>query len=81
MGIFEFILMSFLILLAVAVVFVRDLLAAVIVFLVYSLIMAIVFTQLKAPDVALTEAAVGAGITTLLFIITIAKTTRREEDD
>ncbi|MCL0034512.1 DUF4040 domain-containing protein [Dehalococcoidia bacterium] len=73
--------MSFLILLAIAVVFVRDLLAATVVFLVYSLIMAIVFTQLKAPDVALTEAAVGAGITTLLFIVTIAKTTRREEDD
>ncbi|HAZ31485.1 DUF4040 domain-containing protein [Dehalococcoidia bacterium] len=81
MGIFEFILMSFLILLAIAVVFMRDLLAATVVFLVYSLIMAIVFTQLKAPDVALTEAAVGAGITTLLFIVTIAKTTRREEDD
>ncbi|MCL0060531.1 DUF4040 domain-containing protein [Dehalococcoidia bacterium] len=73
--------MSFLILLAIAVVFMRDLLAATVVFLVYSLIMAIVFTQLKAPDVALTEAAVGAGITTLLFIVTIAKTTRREEDD
>ncbi|MFW0858795.1 MAG: hydrogenase subunit MbhD domain-containing protein [Dehalococcoidia bacterium] len=72
--------MSFLVILAIAVVFARDLLAATIVFLVYSLIMAIVFTQLKAPDVALTEAAVGAGITTLLFIITIAKTTRREEE-
>jgi len=81
MGIFEFILMSFLVILAIAVVFMRDLLAATVVFLVYSLIMAIVFTQLKAPDVALTEAAVGAGITTLLFIVTIAKTTRREEDD
>jgi uncharacterized MnhB-related membrane protein len=80
MGIFE-ILLSFLILLAIAVVFVRDLLAATVVLVVYSLIMAIVFTQLKAPDVALTEAAVGAGITTLLFIITITKTTRREEDD
>jgi uncharacterized MnhB-related membrane protein len=80
MGIFEFILMSFLVILATTVVFTRDLLAATVVFLVYSLIMAIVFTLLKAPDVALTEAAVGAGITTLLFIITIAKTTRREED-
>jgi len=81
MGIFEFILLSFLVVLAIVVVFMRDLLAAVVVFVVYSLIMAIVFTQLRAPDVALTEAAVGAGITTLLFIITIAKTARREEDD
>jgi uncharacterized MnhB-related membrane protein len=81
MGIFEFILMSFLILLAIAVVVIKDLLAATAVFAVYSLIMAIAFTQLKAPDVALTEAAVGAGITTVLFIVTIVKTTRREEDD
>jgi uncharacterized MnhB-related membrane protein len=81
MGILEFILMSFLILLAIAVVVIKDLLAATAVFAVYSLIMAIVFTQLKSPDVALTEAAVGAGITTVLFIVTIVKTTRREEDD
>jgi uncharacterized MnhB-related membrane protein len=81
MGILEFILMSFLILLAITVVVIKDLLAATAVFAVYSLIMAIVFTQLKAPDVALTEAAVGAGITTMLFIVTIVKTTRREEDD
>jgi uncharacterized MnhB-related membrane protein len=80
MGILEFILMSFLILLAIAVVVIKDLLAATAIFSVYSLIMAIVFTQLKAPDVALTEAAVGAGITTVLFIVTIVKTTRREED-
>jgi uncharacterized MnhB-related membrane protein len=79
--ILEFILMSFLVILAITVVFMRDLLAAAVVFVVYSLIMAIVFTLLKAPDVALTEAAVGAGITTLLFVITIAKTIRREEND
>jgi uncharacterized MnhB-related membrane protein len=81
MGIAEFLLMSLLVVLAVAAVFMRDLLAATVVFMVYSLLMAIVFTQLRAPDVALTEAAVGAGITTLLFVITIAKTDRREEDD
>jgi len=33
---------------------------------------------LSAPDLALTEAAVGAGITTVLFIVAISKTTRRE---
>jgi len=80
MGIAEFLLMSLLVVLAVAAVFMRDLLAATVVFMVYSLLMAIVFTQLKAPDVALTEAAVGAGVTTLLFVIAIAKTDRREED-
>jgi uncharacterized MnhB-related membrane protein len=58
----------------------RDLLAAVIVFSVYSLIMALMWQRLQAPDLALTEAAVGAGVTTVLFVITIFKTRRREEE-
>ena len=74
------VLLCFLVLLSIIVVFARDLLVASIVFSVYSLIMAIMFTQLNAPDVALTEATVGAGISTILFVVTIAKTTRREED-
>ena len=74
------VLLCFLVLLSIIVVFARDLLVASIVLSVYSLIMAIMFTQLNAPDVALTEATVGAGISTILFVVTIAKTTRREED-
>lgn len=76
----DIVLLCFLVLLSIIVVFARDLLVASIVFSVYSLIMAIMFTQLNAPDVALTEATVGAGISTILFVVTIAKTTRREED-
>ncbi|ATZ61568.2 MAG: DUF4040 domain-containing protein [Methanosarcinales archaeon Met12] len=76
----DIVLLYFLVILSIIVVFTRDLLAAAVVFSIYSLVMAIVFAQLNAPDVALTEAAVGAGITTLLFIAAIAKTTRREED-
>ena len=64
---------------AVTVVALRNLLAAALVFSAYSLIMAILWTLLRAPDVALTEAAVGAGVTTVLFIITLYKTTTREE--
>jgi uncharacterized MnhB-related membrane protein len=59
---------------AVAVVTFKDLLAATIAFSVYSLVMSILWSMLRAPDVALTEAAVGAGVTTVLFIITIYKT-------
>lgn len=65
---------------AIAAVQSRDLLAAVIILSVYSFIMAILYTQLNAPDVGLTEAAVGAGATTLLFIIAIRRTSRREEE-
>ncbi len=59
----------------------RDLLAAVIIFSVYSLIMALMWQRLQAPDLALTEAAVGAGVTTVLFVVTIFKTRRREEEE
>ncbi len=75
----DLILMFFLIITALSVVFTRDLLAAAIIFSAYSLIMAIVWQQLGAPDLAITEAAVGAGVTTVLFIITISKTVRRED--
>ncbi|MBW6456052.1 MAG: DUF4040 domain-containing protein [Trueperaceae bacterium] len=57
----------------------RDLLAAVVIFSMYSLTMTLVWQHRGAPDVAMTEAAVGAGVTTVLFLITIARTTRREK--
>ena len=66
---------------ALLAVFARDLLAAVIIFSVYSLIMALMWQRLQAPDLALTEAAVGAGVTTVLFVVAIFKTRRREEEE
>ncbi|MFU0824439.1 hydrogenase subunit MbhD domain-containing protein [Clostridium sp.] len=73
MKIFSVIMIGFLIISAVSVSVVKNLLGAIIVFTVYSLIMAILWQQLNAPDVAITEAAVGAGITTLLFILTLKR--------
>lgn len=72
-------LLLFLVTTAAVAIRLRDLLAVAIVFSAYSLMMAILWTQLRAPDLALTEAAVGAGVTTVLFLITIFKTTRRED--
>ena len=71
MKIFSVIMMIFLIVSAISVSVIKNLLSAVIVFMVYSLVMAILWQQLNAPDLAITEAAVGAGITTLLFVITL----------
>ncbi|MBA5941923.1 MAG: DUF4040 domain-containing protein [Methanophagales archaeon] len=76
----DIILLCFLVLLSLITAFSRDLLAATVAFSIYSLVLAIVFAQLNAPDVALTEAAVGAGITGLLFVVAITRTTRWEED-
>jgi len=74
----DLLLMIFLVATAAAAIVLRDLLAAAVVFSAYSLMMAMLWTQLRAPDLAITEAAVGAGITTVLFIITIYKTVRKE---
>lgn len=73
MEVFTIIMITFLISSAIAVALVKDLLAAIIIFMVYSLIMAILWEQMNAPDLAITEAAVGAGITTILFVITLKK--------
>ena len=61
---------------ALATAVLRDVLGAIIAFATYSLGIAVIWVVLQAPDVALTEAAVGAGVTTVLFLLTIAKTVR-----
>jgi uncharacterized MnhB-related membrane protein len=58
---------------AVAAARTKNLLGAVIIFMVYSLMMAILWQRMNAPDLAITEAAVGAGITSILFIVTLRK--------
>lgn len=55
----------------------RDMLVAVIALAAISLMSALLFFFLDAPDVALTEAAVGAGVTSFLFVWFVRKTERR----
>lgn len=61
---------------AIAASTVRNLLGAVIIFTVYSFMMALLWQQMNAPDLAITEAAVGAGITSILFVLAIRKIKR-----
>ncbi len=58
----------------------RDLLYAVIATGVISLALTALFLVLQAPDVALTEAAIGVALTTIIFIITIRNTVRFEDE-
>ena len=82
MKIFEIVLLCCLIACAVSVCFVKDLLASIIVFMSYSLIMAVIWVLLQSPDLAITEAAVGAGVTSVLFFVTLKKIHAvRQEDD
>lgn len=63
----------FLIACAIAVCVTRDLLTSVIIYMGYSMIMSIIWITLESPDLAITEAAVGAGVTSLLFFLTLKK--------
>jgi multicomponent Na+:H+ antiporter subunit B len=73
-------LVAFVVLTGLATALLRDVLAAIIVFAAYSLGMALLYTLLLAPDVGLTEAVIGAGVTTVLLLLTIAKTVRPPDD-
>ena len=57
----------------------RNLVAVVMLLGLYSLLMALVWVVLDAVDVAFTEAAVGAGITTILMLAAVAQTSRQEK--
>jgi len=56
----------------------RDLLYAAVALAVLSLLLAVEFYLLRAPDVAIAEAGIGAAVTTAIFIIAIRATKRME---
>ena len=58
---------------AVAVLLLRNFLAALAAFSVVSLGLSVLFVILRAPDVAMTEAAIGAGLSTLLFALVLRR--------
>ena len=66
-------LLLMLIVCALAVSLTHNLLTSLIVYMAYSLIMAVIWMLLESPDLAITEAAVGAGITSVLFFVTLKK--------
>ena len=77
--VFEILLLLSLVGTALAVAFTKKNLSAVIIFTVYSLLMSIVWLIIKSPDLAITEAAVGAGITSLLFYIGLSQVDELKE--
>ena len=58
---------------AISVNLTKSLLHAVIVFMSYSSVMCLLWILMESPDLAITEAAVGAGISGLLFLLTLKK--------
>ncbi len=66
-------LLIFIIVCAISVSLTKDLLTSIIIFMSQSLAMSIIWIMLESPDLAITEAAVGAGVTSLLFFVTLKK--------
>ena len=77
--VFRVILLLLLITCAIAVNLTKDLLQAVVIFMSYSSIMCILWILMESPDLAITEAAVGAGISGILFLMTLKKVGQEEE--
>ena len=80
------VLLTSLIICAIAVSFSKDLLVSVVIYTAYGLIMSIYWLILESLDLAITEAAVGAGVTGILLFVTLKKihsihTTAEEKKD
>lgn len=58
----------------------RDLLRAVLKFVALGLLLAVAWVRLRAPDVAMAEAAVGSALTGALLLSALARMKRREAD-
>ena len=76
----EFIIILIVIISAIGALAVKDLLSAVILFGAYSFMMCLLWAIMGAVDVAFTEASVGAGISTVLFVAAVFQTSRRSKD-
>lgn len=81
MTIFRLILLTGLIVCAAATALTKKPMQAVIIYMAYSVIMSVVWIMLESPDLAITEAAVGAGITSLLLFLTLRRLNLIDRDE
>ncbi|MBQ3170106.1 MAG: DUF4040 domain-containing protein [Clostridia bacterium] len=73
-------LLIFILVCAVSVSLTKNLLSAVIIFMAQSLAMSVVWILLESPDLGVTEAAVGAGVTSLLMFAALKKIHRMRDE-
>ncbi len=77
---FDIVILIFLVVAALIALNVKDLLSASMIFGIYGFLICLLWAEMGAVDVAFTEAAVGAGISAVLFIATVYNTRRRSSD-
>ena len=73
MDLIELMLLGLLVVCGISTCVSRNLLVSLVIFMAYSIIMSVVWVLLQAPDLAITEAAVGAGVSSLLLFLTLKK--------
>ena len=76
----DFIILTLVAISGIAAISIKDLLSAVALFGAYSFMMCLLWSIMGAVDVAFTEASVGAGVSTVLFVAAVFRTTRRTKD-
>lgn len=81
MTFFRLVLLIGLIVCAAATALTRKPMQAVIIYMAYSVIMSVIWIMLESPDLAITEAAVGAGITSLLLFLTLRRLNLIDRDE
>ena len=79
--IIKLILLLLLVICAVSVNFTKSLLQAVIIFLSYSSVMCLLWILMESPDLVITEASVSAGVSGMLFLLTLKKLRQIDRKD
>lgn len=77
---FDVLILAVVIVCGIAAISVKDLLSAGVLFAIYSFLMCLLWAIMGAVDVAFTEASVGAGVSTVLFVAAVFRTSRRTKD-
>lgn len=73
MDIIELMLLGLLLVCGIATCLSKNLLVSLVIYMAYSVIMSIIWALLEAPDLAITEAAVGAGVSSVLLFLALKK--------
>ncbi len=79
-AVFDICILIFLVAIAIIALSVKDLLASAMILGIYSFLMCLLWAEMGAVDVAFTEAAVGAGVSTVIMIATVYQTSRKSSD-
>ena len=71
--VFRILLLLSLVICAIATALSKRVMTALVIFTAYSIVMSVLWLLLRSPDLAITEAAVGAGVNGILFFLTLRK--------